>query len=212
MAQIDKLVESYLLQNPAIAKAYSAKLINRRALARRIIEENREISLRNFEAVIAALRRAKFDKENVASKKISSSFRVSVKDDIMVASLAKTKDIMRNTERLMQKISYEKNETFKFVLGSDSIKIFLDEKNLHLIDSIATKKDILYIRRKISEFSLHFGESASSSKGILSYVSSALSINDIAIEEFLTCSPELLIYVDEKNTLKAYDTLKKMQK
>jgi aspartokinase len=44
-------------------------------------------------------------------------------------------------------------------------------------------------------------------KGIIAYLTSALSVEGINIVELMTCTPEMSIYVDEKQMLKAYETL-----
>ncbi|MFH1306834.1 MAG: hypothetical protein ABIH83_04250 [Candidatus Micrarchaeota archaeon] len=213
MSQLEREVHEFMLANPAIRKSYSAKLINRRALARKIIREMPEIKKANFEAIIAVLRRMEFEKEEGgATVSLIRDAAVVVKDNIAIANLQKSNELVKRIERIIPKISYEKNETFKFVVGTSSIKIFLDEKNLHLVDAFAGKREIIYIHKKITEISLQFPEKAVSTKGILSFITSSLSINDVIIEEFLSCSPELLIYVRGGQALKAYETIKKMQK
>ena len=57
MAQLDKIVDEYMSKNPQVRLSYQDGLINRRALARRIIEEEKSLSKLQFEALIAVLRR-----------------------------------------------------------------------------------------------------------------------------------------------------------
>ncbi|MFA5108176.1 MAG: hypothetical protein WC492_01435 [Candidatus Micrarchaeia archaeon] len=211
MTQIEKEVETFLIANPAIRQAYSQGLINRRALARKIIKENLALKPNQFEAVIAILRRTK--KEGASqSVKIPNDIQISIKDNIAIANLQKTNQALQAVQKMASKISYEKNETFKVVLGTSSIKLFLDEKNLGLVESAIPKNEIIYIRKKIGELSLQFTEKSASQKGIIAFITASLSISDICVEEFLTCSPELLIYVKEENALKAFETIKRMQK
>jgi len=227
MAQLDKIVDEYMSKNPQVRLSYQDGLINRRALARRIIEEEKSLSKLQFEALIAVLRRyesksdtksslacksgSKDKSSNKSNSKILSDFSILIKDGITIANLAKSRDALSQIEKILPKISYEKNQTFKIVMGSESIKLFLDSKNRGLIDIYIQKKDILYLKDNLAEISLTYSESASSEKGILSYLSTTLSMQEITVEEFLTCSPELLLYVNGSDSLKAYKILKEMQ-
>ena len=62
----------------------------------------------------------------------------------------------------------------------------------------------------ISEVSLMFSDKAIKSKGILSIITRELFLNDIVITEFLTASPELLIYLKEEYVVKAYEIIKQL--
>ena len=213
MSQIERMVYDYLMGFPEIRKAYQLGLINRRALARRLIKDIPELKQGQFENIIATLRRLELPK--LEHKKIAAilpGIRIVVKDKIAIINLVKSKELLKELQGLIAKIDYDKNETFKIVVGTSSVKVFIDEKNLGLLDEIASKKEIIYKHKNMSELSLLFPENASESKGIISHLSSALTINDIVIEEMLSCSPELLLYIKEEATLKTYEVLKKMQK
>lgn len=212
MAQIEQIIGEYLNKNPQIRLSYAQGLINRRALARKIIDDEKSLSKSQFEATIAALRRIQNQKQGTSSQKILSDFSILIKDGIAIANLSKSKDTIRQIQSFMPQISYEKNQTLKMVVGSESIKVFIDSKNSHLIEKFVCKSDILYMKKSITEISLSYPSQAREQKGIISYVSTCLFLHGIAIEEFLTCSPELLLYVNEKDSLKAYEILKNMQK
>lgn len=212
MSQIERIVYEYMMANPAILEAYEQDLINRRALARKIIEQESTLKKNQFDAVVAMLRRLDIKKDTTNSKISLKGVRVLIKDNVAILNLQKSKELIKSLERVLAKISYEKNETFKMVIGNSSIKVFVDEKNLALLDPVTTKKDIIYSHKNISEISLQFPKKTSESKGVLSYLTTSLAINDVVVEEFLSCSPELLIYVRDDFSLKAYEMIKKMQK
>ncbi|MFH0927184.1 MAG: hypothetical protein V1822_01255 [Candidatus Micrarchaeota archaeon] len=211
MAQIEQKIAEYLNKNPHIRLSYAQGLINRRALARKIIDEDKSLSKRQFQAAVAALRRADLQGERTGGE-LPQFSSILIKDGITIANLSKSRDALSQIEKILPKISYEKNQTFKIVMGSESIKLFLDSKNQGLIDVYIQKKDIIYARKNMAEISLAYPQEASSHKGILSYLTTSLALHEIAVEEFLTCSPELLLYVDSQYSLKAYELLKSMQK
>jgi hypothetical protein len=212
MSQIERVVYEYMMANPAIKEAYQMDLINRRALARHIIKQDTGLEKNQFEAVIAMLRRMQLEKTKEQKPISLKGVRVQTKDNVVIVNLNKSKELIKSLERMLAKISYEQNETFKMVLGTSSIKVFLDEKNLELLERLITKRDIIYTHDKINEISLQFPAKVSESRGVLSFVTSSLAINDVVVEEFLSCSPELLIYVNDDHALKAIETIKKMQK
>ena len=74
-----------------------------------------------------------------------------------------------------------------------------------------SSKDIIAIYSKISELNLIFPEDAPKTKGIIAYVTAELAINDINIIEIITGRPELIVYVNEKDLLKAYETIQRLK-
>ena len=107
-------------------------------------------------------------------------------------------------------INFNKNETLKIVLGSLSVKIFVDDYNIKKIENIFSK-NILNVYRNISELNLIFPEKVTKEKGHIAYLTSELAINDINIIELLTGKPELIFYVDESDLLKTYETIKRLK-
>ena len=71
-------------------------------------------------------------------------------------------------------------------------------------------EDILKIYDDVGEINLILPENVIGAYGVLSYITSQLSINKISILELLTSTPELLIYVENKNLLKVYEVIKNM--
>ena len=58
---------------------------------------------------------------------------------------------------------------------------------------------------------LIFPDEAPKIKGIIAYVTSELAINDTNIVEIITGRPELIVYVNESDLLKAYETIKRLK-
>ena len=211
---MEKIVEDYFNKNMHIKNAYVCGLVNRRALARRIIEDEKTISKSQFDAIIATLRRINIPNSSVVMKQnqILADFTISIRDSITIANVSRSFQTLKQIQQIFSNIPYEKNQIFKFVAGSDSAKIFIDTQNKKLIDKYIPKNDILYVKSNICEISLNYSESASSQKGIISYISASLFTNNIVLEEVLTCSPQLLLYVSQNDSLKVYELLRRIQK
>lgn len=203
MSQIEQDFRRYLNSNPEVEHCYALGLVNRRGMARHLIKNNIAKSSQ-LEAVIAMLRRFKFKSPIVRNP--VRDIRTSIKDGIMVLNFEKEGGLLNELYKLSDKVPAA--DTLKIVVGSSSIKLFLDSYNekkiTHLIKNYKLKKKL----KNLSEISLLFPKDAIKQKGVLSGIIRDLSVNDIAIVELITNSPELLIYLNEKNSLKAFELMR----
>jgi hypothetical protein len=204
MSQIEQNFSRFLSKRPEIEKCYAQGLINRRALARHLIKQG-AAKHSDLDALIAMLRRYDFKKNLGNDLGIFKDIRISIKDSIAICVYEKTEQNVTSISRLSEKTALTKGETLKVVVGSLNLKVFLDEKNLR---NISRPDEVI---RGISELSIVFGNEATEKKGILSYLTRELSNNDIVISEFLTASPELLIYLKEEYVIKAHEILKDLK-
>ncbi len=210
MSQIELNFRQFLSKNPELEVCYQKGLINRRSLARYLITQG--IAKPNqVDAVIAMLRRFEF-KEKKEPKDLFSKIKVNIKDKIVILDFEKEKELIQKLEQLIEKTNYDRGDTLKIVVGSCSVKVFLDEENEKKVKNFVEKFKLQNKLSDISEISIIFPEDAIKERGILSTITKELAINDIIISELLTASPELLIYLKEEFVLKAYDILKRLQK
>lgn len=207
---ISLLLQDFFNKNPDIRESRNKGLINRRALAKYIIEKEK-LSKNRFEALVTALRRFESTPTTKETLDITKEIKISTKDNISILYLEKSGEVLSNISKVINLINFNKNETLKIVHGSLSIKLFIDEFNIKKISDIFPSKDITKIYSNISEISILFPDKAKKTKGIVSYVTSQLTVNNIAIIELLTCTPELIIYTDEKDLLKSYETLRRLK-
>jgi hypothetical protein len=210
MSQLEYNFRLFLSKHPEIEKCYSTGIINRRSLARYLIEQG--LADKNqLVAVIAMLRRFEF-REEKEEKDIFRDVRINIKDKILILDLEKSKELLKELQKVIAQADYDRGDTLKIVVGSSSIKLFIDKKNEKKLKSILERFKHKKRFSDISELSLLFPEKAVSTKGILSTITRELSLNNISITEFLTASPELLIYMKEDHVIKAYEIIKRLQK
>jgi hypothetical protein len=201
------LLQNFFTKNPDIRSARSKKVVNRRALAKYIINEE-GLNVNRYEALVTALRRFEVEPIEKESLKAIEEINISTKDKIAIIYLEKTEEVLKNIVKITSLVNFNKNETLKFVQGSLSFKVFVDEYNVDAVKSIVPKRSILKIHHNISELNLVFPKYTPKVRGIISYVTSELTINKINITEIITGDPELIIYVQSKDLLKAYETIK----
>jgi hypothetical protein len=210
MSQLEQDFRLLLSAKPEIGKCCQHGLINRRSLARYLIRIGMAKMIQ-FDAIVAMLRRYEFKKPSKEVMDIFRDIRVNIKDNIVVLDFDKNRELVHKLQRIISHTEYDKGDTLKIVIGSASVKLFIDKKN------ISKLKDLLYEFRPmkiehITELSLMFQEQASSSRGVLAAITNEFVLNDINITEFLTATPELLIYLREEYVLKAYAIIKRLQK
>ncbi|MDP7115493.1 MAG: hypothetical protein QF915_00410 [Candidatus Woesearchaeota archaeon] len=207
MSQIEQDFGLFLAKRPEIEKAYQDGLINRRALARYLIKQG--VAKNNqFDALVAMLRRYKFGKIEPASKDIFKAVTVNMKDNILILDFEKEKSLLQKLQKLFASANYDRGDTLKVVVGSSTIKVFIDEKNEKLVNDLIKEYKLHNKLKDISEMSLFFDVNTQSTKGIMSTISRMFLVHDINIVEILTSSPELIIYLDEKDVVRAYELLK----
>tara|TARA_Y100000310_G_scaffold343217_1_gene449843 strand:+ start:3924 stop:4559 length:636 start_codon:yes stop_codon:yes gene_type:complete len=211
MTQIDQIIGHFFNKNPDIKGARNKGLINRRALARYIIKTE-DLNINKTEAIVSTLRR--FEKEKDDSKELLNLFKqvkISTKDKISILSLEKSIQSIQKLKNILSNINYTKNESLKIIDGSSTIKLFVDESNLKGIKEMFTQKEIQKIYSKIAEITMTFPDTSIKTKGIVSYITTELNLNNINLIEILTATPELILYLDDKDLLKAYDTINNLR-
>jgi signal recognition particle subunit SEC65 len=210
MSQIEYRFRQFLSRNPELETCYQEGLINRRSLARYLIK-HKIAEKGQLEAVIAMLRRFEFSRVT-HPKDMFPKTKINIKDRIVILDFQKEKELIQKLERLIERTNYDRGDTLKIVVGSASVKVFLDQENETKVKDLTEKFTLSGRLSDISEISMMFPDEAIRERGILSTVTRELAVNDINISELLTATPELLIYLKENHVLKAYDILKRLQK
>jgi signal recognition particle subunit SEC65 len=210
MSQIEHRFRQFLSRNPELETCYQEGLINRRSLARYLIK-HKIAEKGQLEAVIAMLRRFEFSRVT-HPKDMFPKTKINIKDRIVILDFQKEKELIQKLERLIERTNYDRGDTLKIVVGSASVKVFLDQENETKVKDLTEKFTLSGRLSDISEISMMFPDEAIRERGILSTVTRELAVNDINISELLTATPELLIYLKENHVLKAYDILKRLQK
>ncbi len=189
-------------------RSYQLGLINRRSLARYLTTQGIGKSSQ-LEALIAMIRRFPFVSRSKENKDCFRDTKISVRDGILILDFEKEKELLRQLEKVIASINYDRGDTLKIVVGSSSITVFVDDEQK--VKSLTDRFKVKCKTKNISELCILFGESIIKEKGILSTITRELAVHDIPIVELLTASSELLIYIQEEYVLKAYEVVKRLQ-
>ncbi len=194
MSQMELALEALLNRRPEIEKCYREGLINRRALARFLIDSG-VARPDQFDAVVALLRRRDFGTGELEDREAFREVRLGLKDRILILDFEREKGLLGRIERLLAQVDVGRGETLKIVVGSATVKLVVDARKegsvRHLLEPHRPQARL----DEITEVSLLFPEPARDTRGILSWVTRELALRDVLIRELLTASPELLLYV-----------------
>ena len=117
------------------------------------------------------------------------------------------KEAQETLPRLFSLINFERGETLRIVEGEESIKVLVDEKNLKKVLDLLPKRIIIKIQEDLAEVNIHLHPEAVNTPGIVLVISTELMLNSVNIYEIMSCVPEMLVFVEEKDLMKAYQTL-----
>ncbi len=210
MSQSEQRIRALLARKPEIEKAYGYGLVNRRALARYLIRLG-VAEPSELEAVVATLRRHDFGRPGKEPEDLFREVRVSLKDRILILDFEKERALLKRLERLISEIDYDRGDTFKVVVGTSSLKLFIDRKKEKALSSLFQPFKLRARLDRITELSLMFPEEAIRTRSVLAVLARELALNDIVITELLTASPELLIYLKDEFVPKAYEVVRELQ-
>ncbi len=208
------IVRETIEKDGAIRNDLARGLINIRALSRfiqkRALEEKREdLSL---DAVVSAVRRYPVQKSRHNYASIGRLLqKLTMRNKIVDLAIRNDPEIPSALGKIASQIDYSRGETFRIVAGVESIRVIVDEKNLDKMN-IIPKSKILKTAGNLAEIIVSLPEAADRTPGVVSTVTTELAMNGINMIEFMSCVPELILVVEEKDALKSYELLEKLAK
>lgn len=203
MPNTTRIVEKVIERDGSIRHYLARGLLNVRALARYIQEESRrdgdELSL---ESLIGAIRRYDVRESTATHQGIGRLLKkLTMRNKIVDVAILNDPEITAALGKFASTIDYGQGETFRLVSGVESIRVVIDEKNLDKMKSIIPKKNIPKITTGLAEIIVSMSEVADKTPGVVSEVTSELAMNGINMIEFMSCVPELIIVVDERDAV-----------
>jgi hypothetical protein len=163
--------------------------VNLSSLSRQI---QKELGIRNFEAIKAAIRRssetmkkAKCNREDKVLKVLKRS-KMTLRDGDMVVITDKALDVL-------DKFRVNIGQNWIYLLEKDQVL----EENNHILRKTENCTTII----------IDSPEDIEEVPGVISYLTSVLAEQDVNIFEFISCWKFTLIVLNKKDTLKAYELL-----
>ncbi len=210
MTNITQTVWNLISQDPPIQKNLQKNLINIRALAKHLI--NQHGLKASIDSVISAIRRyptSKNFKENVSEiRDVFIGANIATKNNLACLVLRNQSDIQKYLSEVTKLTDFEKRETLRMIKGKNNLKIITDMVSLEKLKKIFPEEGKLETKENLSEIRILTQDiKADRTKGVAARISNELLTNDINISELMFCVPEIIIYVDQKDLLKAHESI-----
>ena len=208
MTNLTQEIWNFLDSEPSIKKELAREIINVRGLAKHIIgAKNLNVSI---DAAISSIRRYVDEKKFIANfpkvEEVIKASRISTKTKIALISMKRENKIIELLPKVFPLIELNRGDVMRLSEGKESIKLFVDEKNLHKVSEIFPKDKIITIEKNISELGIHFYHQ-DEIVGALATIMNAFAVSGIRIVDIIGCLPEFMIFFDTKDILKAHEIM-----
>jgi len=208
MQSVTEVVKKFLDYNPCIRRDLSRKIINTRALARYIKKEkNLETKI---DAIISAIRRYELEHHKEIIKNSLNAIKkspISTRGGLANVAITKDEGNQEKLSKIFSLINYSSGDVLRISQADGCMKILIDEKNLQNIKKLFSEKKIIKIDKELAELNIHFPVKASKKVGVVGVITNELAINGVNVIEIISCSPEILFFVHEKDLTKAHQII-----
>ncbi len=210
MTSIAKIIAREIEEDVVARRALEKGIVSMKSLAVYLIKKHKLSA--SADAVVSAIRRYKEEtpleaKYERAREVISKSNDIRITTNIAEISIEKNQETQKILQKAFTMINYEKGEILLIIQGEKSIKLILNSSNNDKILSLFSKKSILHIEDNLAEINIHLSDEAVKTPGIISTLSTEFMLHDINIYESMSCIPEMLFFVKQKDIVKSYEIL-----
>jgi hypothetical protein len=209
MADLRRRVEGLIESDPVIKKGLQRGIINSRALARFIQEEDGQES--TLDAILGIIRRYPLgDEEERDHTRVFKGCELALRSKIGDLAVENGPDIMKRIAEFAGTIRTTRGENLRVMVGLQSIRVIADQKALETFRQTLRPKEIVSYSADLTEISLLMPPEAIKTKGIIAKISTELALNDVNLVGIMCCAPEDILLVAEKDSARALETLQRM--
>ena len=209
MTNIAPKVHNYLERHPVITRYMQKGIINTKALATLIDEEEKLQGA--YHGIISAIRRFDFEPLKQGMNEIEEVLKrskISTKSRLVYITLSRDFDFLADTLPLIfKKINPSIGEVLRISEGRESFKIIIDQAKKDEILKLIQPAHVLDTTENVGEINIRLGEGFETVQGIRATILNELALHHIDIEETIGCLPEFMIILKEKDIGKAHDAL-----
>lgn len=208
MTNITHKVWKELDNDTSIRRCISRGLINTTSLARYLIKKKKIEG--TLDAVSSAIRRyehERYDEIFITANKIVSFGEISTRGKLANIAVIKDAEIQELIPKLFSIIQFNRGDVLRIIQADEAIKILVNEKNLKKVENLFPKNKIIKIDQNLAEINMHLHPEAVNTPGIIAVISNELAMHGINVMETMSCVPEMLWFVKEKDVLKAYNVM-----
>ena len=138
---------------------------------------------------------------------ISKSSDIRITTNIVEIAVEKNEEAQRILQKAFAMVSVDKGEILLIIQGEKSIKFIINAKNKEKILQLFSRKSIMSIEDNLAEINIHLTDDAVKTPGIIATLSTEFMVHDINVYESMSCVPEMLFFVKQKDVMKSYQVL-----
>ncbi len=195
-------IQNIIKADMALKKGLSRKIINIRALAKYIAKK---FSINSLDSIISAIRRFDIQEAEEEEEKVLNVFHGSIvrtKNDVSCITFTMpAPDVFKKLSEI------ENLSPVRSVVGSKEMKILVEKPFTTKIKELFDKKNLKKTEEGLSEISIMLQEKAIETKGVMAKIATEIALENINVIELVVCPPEFLIYVKQKDIVKAHETV-----
>ncbi|MBT0159664.1 ACT domain-containing protein [Candidatus Bathyarchaeota archaeon A05DMB-2] len=184
-------VRNHLRNKPYLLEALEKGIVNLSELSRQI---QKELKTSNTSAVKAALRRYAEELQRHKQKREEKVLHVLKRSSIAVYD---RKSVMITAKELEAK---------------NAMKVDLLDKRVYLLDrsELPERTNALVKHENCTMIVIHSPEELEATPGVVAFLTTLLSEQNVNMIEFISCWTETIIVVEKRDSLKAYEVLSNM--
>ena len=134
-----------------------------------------------------------------------------MRNEIVDVDIINSPEIPAALGKIAAQIDYSRGEAFRILAGVESIKVIVDEKNFGKMN-IIPRQNIRNVVKELAEIIISMPQAAARTPGVVAAVTTELMMYNINLVEFMSCVPEIIIIIDEKDATKAYELIERLVK
>lgn len=207
---LTKLVKEILERDAPAVQAMTEGIANYSAIARRLYPKVAE-KCRNvkFTSLLTAIKRLGNEISEVreSSKKkvmeIIAQSTIKVRTNVSTISVKKSKD----TWEVLRELFIKKPYFFHILEGTTFVTIICDIPTAKKFKEMMKEEDILDYRENQTALIISSPKEIIETAGVVAFLYNLLSMNNINIEQEMSCYTETIIIVDDYDINKAFSTI-----
>jgi len=216
MPTVSHIVKSIIAKKPFIQEALSRGILNNAALAEEltpVIEKELGKKVK-FSAVNMAIRRLgeKLEKTFVIRPKFDKNSNLTIKSDLVAITFYKNDIAQKNLKQLYNIVNLKEGELLTITQGLYEIMIVTNSKNQKEILTLFPKSSVKKVIKNLSSITINIPIESIKIIGLFYSVTRALTWDNINIVDIVSTLTEMTFIVDENDTARTFDILKRLIK
>lgn len=133
--------------------------------------------------------------------------RLTLKNKVSDVEVLNEPQIPAGLARFSELVDYSRGETLCIVSGIHTVRVVIDDKNLINLRATLPARNILSVINGLAEVIVTLSDAALRTRGVIAKMSMELANNDINIFEYIHATPNVIIVVEKKDSLRTYQVL-----